>query len=55
MCQYHLTEHYAAFLNASPLAATTAALRSLNDHVILEEVVRYLNPDFLYELSAATF
>ena len=46
MCQYHLTEHYAAFLNASPLAATTAALRSLNDHVILEEVVRYLNPGY---------
>ena len=46
MCQYHLTENYTAFLNASPLDATRAALHSLNDHVIREEVVRYLNPGY---------
>ena len=46
MCQYHLKQHYAAFLNASLLAATRAALHSLNDHVIREEVVRYLNPGY---------
>ena len=46
MCQFHLTEHFAAFFNDSPLAATRAALRSLNDHVMREEVFRYLNPGY---------
>jgi len=55
MCQFHLTEHFVAFLNDSPLAATRAALRSLNDHVIREEVVRYLNPGYSVADLTATF
>ena len=55
MCQFHLTEHFGAFMIASPLAATRAALRSLNDHVIREEIVRYLNPGYGVEDLTDTF
>ena len=55
MCQYRLKKHYAAFLNVSPLAASRAALRSLNDHVIREKVVRYLNPGYSVDDLRDTF
>ena len=49
MCQYHLTEHYSEFLDASISAATRAAVLAINAFVISEHVVRFLNPGFAVE------
>ena len=46
MCQYHLTEHYPAFLDSSFLPAARAAVRSLNGFVVQRHVARYLNPGY---------
>ena len=42
MCRYRLIKHFSGFLQAAPLSATQAVIRSLNVFIVGEHVVRYL-------------
>lgn len=55
MCQYHLTQHYDEFLQASPLPAVCAGIRAVNEFVIDKHVLRFLNPGFALADVTETF
>ena len=42
MCRYRLIKHFPGFLQAVPLPATQAVIRSLNVFIAGEYIVRYL-------------
>ena len=46
MCQYHLIQHYTAFLAADATAAARAAVGALNEYVVGRHVQQFLNPGF---------
>lgn len=49
MCRYMLVEQFSSFLAARPIAATRAAVRSLNRFIISEHLIGYLQPNVKFE------
>ena len=55
MCQYRLVKHFPHFLQASPLEATQAVIRSLNIFIVGEHIVRYLKGGVVLKDMIETF
>lgn len=54
-CQYRLITHFPNFLQADPLVATQAAIRSLNHFIVREHIIRYLKKGVAFENLIETF
>lgn len=55
MCQYHLAQHFRAFLDANVVAAARAAIRGLNFYIADRHLLPYLNPGFSVADLTETF